>query len=73
MKRSRNLKKLVLIAVQFHDDDVVPEKRSSDAAIKQKAKEVKKLLEDNGLEAEFVAPGCGWIPEQLMGFHFKPS
>ena len=39
----------------------------SDAAIKQKAKEVKKLLEDNGLEAEFVAPRLWMDPRTIDG------
>jgi len=43
--------------VQFHDDDAVP--NLNDLAFEQiakKAKEVKKLLDDNDLVAEFVAP-----------------
>jgi len=44
-------------AMQFHDDDAVlnPEKKSSSQVTKEAAK-VRKILEDEGLAAEFVAP-----------------
>ncbi|MBM3241268.1 TIM barrel protein [Candidatus Poribacteria bacterium] len=43
--------------VQFHDDDAVPNLNDlTHEQIAKKAKEVKKLLDDNGLVAEFVAP-----------------
>ncbi len=43
--------------VQFHDDDAVPNLNDlTSEQIAKKAKEVKKLLDDNGLVAEFVAP-----------------
>ena len=50
-------KKLGFDGVQFHDDDAVPgmDKLSSQQIIK-KAKEMRKMLEDEGLVAEFVAP-----------------
>lgn len=44
-------------AVQFHDDDAVPELNDLGASeIRQKAGEVHGMLEDHGLVAEFVAP-----------------
>ena len=48
-------KKLGFEGVQFHDDDVVP----ADAgfvSMKNIAKKMKRLLDNEGLEAEFVAP-----------------
>jgi len=50
-------KKLGFDAVQFHDDDAVPEMNDlTSGQISDKAKERRKILEDNGLAAEFVAP-----------------
>ncbi|MCK5682705.1 TIM barrel protein, partial [bacterium] len=44
-------------AVQFHDDDVVPNmNKLSIEEIKSEAGNVRKILDDNGLVAEFVAP-----------------
>lgn len=46
-----------LKAVQFHDDDAVPDMNNmSDEQIIHEAGEVKKLLDSYGMEAEFVAP-----------------
>jgi xylose isomerase len=50
-------KKLGFDGVQFHDDDAVPD--MNDLAPQQiisKAKDLKKILDDHGLAAEFVAP-----------------
>ncbi len=41
--------------VQFHDDDAVPDDASSSER-ERIAGEVRKMLDDNGLQAEFVAP-----------------
>lgn len=50
-------KKLGFDAVQFHDDDAVPDMEGLPAAeIVKKAAAVKKMLDDEGLVAEFVAP-----------------
>jgi xylose isomerase len=44
-------------AVQFHDDDAVPRMNDlSDAEIRREARQVKAMLDDNGMLAEFVAP-----------------
>ena len=44
-------------AIQFHDDDAVPNINDyTEEEIKEKAREVKKLLDKYGLAAEFVAP-----------------
>ncbi len=50
-------KKLGFDGVQFHDDDAVPEMNDlKPQQIISKAKDLKKVLDDHGLEAEFVAP-----------------
>ena len=44
-------------AVQFHDDDAVPDMNNmTEEEIKEHARGVKKLLDKYGLKAEFVAP-----------------
>lgn len=44
-------------AIQFHDDDAVPDMNNmTDEEIKEYARGVKKLLDKYGLKAEFVAP-----------------
>jgi xylose isomerase len=44
-------------AVQFHDDDVVPDLESlAPAQIRAQAQQMRRKLEDHGLKAEFVAP-----------------
>jgi xylose isomerase len=55
-------------AVQFHDDDAVPEINDlNEEQIRQKAKEVKKLLDNNGMAAEFVAPRLWMDPRTIDG------
>ena len=55
-------------AVQFHDDDAVPGLNDlSDAAIRGKAKELKRLLNGEGLVAEFVAPRLWEDPRTIDG------
>ena len=50
-------KKLGFDGVQFHDDDAVPEMNDlTPQQIIKKAENVKKLMDDHGLTAEFVAP-----------------
>ena len=50
-------KEIGLDGVQFHDDDAVPDMNNmSEQAIIDYAKDVKALLDKNGLFAEFVAP-----------------
>ena len=50
-------------AVQFHDDDAVPNMNNmTTEEIKAYAREVKKLLDKYGLKAEFVAPRL-WMDE----------
>ncbi|MCZ6792802.1 MAG: TIM barrel protein [Planctomycetota bacterium] len=54
--------------VQFHDDDVVPEvDRYSPAQVLEKARELKKRLDDLELVAEFVAPRLWEDPRTVDG------
>ncbi|MFP4027841.1 MAG: TIM barrel protein [Candidatus Brocadiia bacterium] len=55
-------------AVQFHDDDAVPELNDlSPGQIITRAEEVKKMLDNEGLEAEFVAPRLWEDPRTIDG------
>lgn len=49
-------KKLGFDGVQFHDDDVVSSADAPWAKQQDEAKQIRRLLDDRGLEAEFVAP-----------------
>lgn len=56
-ERLEQFKALGFDAIQFHDDDAVPEvDRLSGEALRKKARERKRQLDEVGLEAEFVAP-----------------
>lgn len=61
-------KKLGFEGVQFHDDDAVPDldKQPAAASLKQ-AKELGRLLKDEGLVAEFVAPRLWEHPNTVDG------
>ena len=55
-------------AVQFHDDDAVPDINSrTEAQIREKAREMKVLLDKHGLAAEFVAPRLWMDPRTVDG------
>ena len=59
-------KKLGFDGVQFHDDDAVPEMNNlTPQQIINKAKDLKKVLDDHGLAAEFVAPRL-WEDERTI-------
>jgi xylose isomerase len=61
-------KKLGFGAVQFHDDDAVPNPDAFSAAqLARRAKAVRKLLDDHGLAAEFVAPRLWEHPNTIDG------
>lgn len=69
MKFSEKLemyKKLGFDGVQFHDDDAVPDMNNlTPQQISAKAGELKKVLDDHGLTAEFVAPRL-WEDERTI-------
>ncbi len=59
-------KKLGFDGVQFHDDDAVPDMNDlTPRQIINKAGEVRKMLDDHGLAAEFVAPRL-WEDERTI-------
>ncbi len=61
-------KKLGFDGVQFHDDDAVPDmNKLSPKEIVSQAKEVRKMLQDEGLTAEFVAPRLWEDPRTIDG------
>jgi len=63
-KKLKLYKELGFDAVQFHDDDAVPELESKPVAkIKKEAAAVKKALDGEGLIAEFVAPRLWKTPK----------
>ncbi len=67
-KKLKLYKKLGFDGVQFHDDDAVPrmDKLTARQIVKQ-AKDVRKMLEGEGLTAEFVAPRLWENPETIDG------
>jgi xylose isomerase len=59
-------KKLGFDGVQFHDDDAVPDMNDlTPQQIVNSAKDLKKVLDDHGLAAEFVAPRL-WEDERTI-------
>ncbi len=65
-KKLKIYKKLGFDGVQFHDDDAVPDiDNLSFIEIVKRAKEVRSMLEGEGLAAEFVAPRL-WEDEQTI-------
>lgn len=67
-KKIKLARKLQFEFVQFHDDDVVPDLDSrSPSQIAKEARKVKRMLNDEGLEAEFVAPRLWFAPETIDG------
>jgi xylose isomerase len=60
--------------VQFHDDDVVPELDGKSAKeIMTTARRVRKMLDGEGLAAEFVAPRLWFAPETIDGAYTSNS
>ncbi len=67
-KKLEIYKKIGFDGVQFHDDDAVPNMNNmSPAEIVKEAEEVKKVLDDHGLTAEFVAPRLWMDPRTIDG------
>jgi xylose isomerase len=56
MRKIGMAKKLGFDGVQFHDDDVVEDLEIPHDRLEKEAREMKKLLDGEGLVAEFVAP-----------------
>jgi len=54
--------------MQFHDDDAVPDlDAKSPAQIMKEAKQVKRMLDNAGLKAEFTAPRLWFAPQTIDG------
>lgn len=67
-KKMNVAKQLGFDGMQFHDDDAVPElDEKSSAEIEKEAKKVKKMLDNEGLVAEFVAPRLWFSPKTIDG------
>lgn len=67
-KKLKMYKKLGFDGVQFHDDDAVPNMgRLGIREIVKQAKEVRRMLKDEGLTAEFVAPRLWEDPLTIDG------
>ncbi len=62
------LKRLGFDAMMFHDDDAVPDIDSkSPAQVLREARELKKRLDGEGIEAEMVAPRLWFAPQTIDG------
>lgn len=73
-EKVRMYKKLGFSAVQFHDDDAVPNMNDlSDEEVKLAARKVKKVLDSNGMAAEFVAPRLWMDPHTVDGGFMSTS
>lgn len=67
-EKVKKLKELKFDAIQFHDDDVVPDIDSKTPQQRlTKAREIKTILSDHGLVAEFVAPRLWECPQSIDG------
>ena len=67
-KKLKMYKKLGFDGVQFHDDDAVPDMdKLKPEQIVKKAQDVRKMLEGEGLAAEFVAPRLWEDPRTIDG------
>jgi xylose isomerase len=67
-EKVRTCKELGFAAIQFHDDDAVPDMNNlSTEGIRERAAEVKALLDRHGMAAEFVAPRLWEDPRTIDG------
>jgi xylose isomerase len=67
-------KELGFDAVQFHDDDAVPDlDELSPSQIREEARQLRRTLEDHGLVAEFVAPRLWEHPLTVDGAYTSNS
>ncbi len=73
-KKVKRFKEIGFDAVQFHDDDAVPDMNElSDEQIIREAQKVKTMLDDHGLAAEFVAPRLWMDPRTIDGGYTSNS
>ena len=67
-KKLKQYKKLGFDGIQLHDDDAVPDlNQLSDQEVIERAKELKRVLDGEGLTAEFVAPRLWEDPRTIDG------
>lgn len=67
-EKIKRFKEIGIDAIQFHDDDAVPNMNNmSEEAIIKEAKDLKDLLDSYGLKAEFVAPRLWMDPHTVDG------
>ena len=67
-RKLKMYKKLGFDGVQFHDDDAVPDmNKLGPSEITKQAEQVGKMLADEGLTAEFVAPRLWEDPQTIDG------
>jgi len=67
-EKLKMFKNLGFDGVQFHDDDAVPDMNNlTPQQIIKQATELKRILDDNGLVAEFVAPRLWEDPRTIDG------
>lgn len=67
LQKLKTYRELGFDYVQFHDDDVVADVDVPWAQIQKEAKKVVKILEGEGLKAEFVAPRLWFHPRTIDG------
>jgi xylose isomerase len=73
-KKLTYYRKLGFGAVQFHDDDAVPDMNDlAPQQIARKARAMKRKLDDHGLKAEFVAPRLWEDPRTIDGGYTSNS
>jgi xylose isomerase len=73
-EKVRRFAEIGFSAVQFHDDDVVPDINSyTEEEIKAKAREVKAILDKYNMKAEFVAPRLWMDPHTIDGGYMSTS
>jgi xylose isomerase len=67
-EKIKRYKPLGFDGVQFHDDDVVPDiDAKPHAQIMKEVEGIRKILDGEGLEVEFVAPRLWFAPETIDG------
>ena len=67
-EKLKRFKEIGFDAIQFHDDDAVPNLNElTEEEIKEEARKLKKLLDKYGLKAEFVAPRLWMDPHTIDG------
>lgn len=73
-EKVRRFKEMGFDAVQFHDDDAVPNINDlSEEQIKAEARKVKAILDKYGMAAEFVAPRLWMDPHTADGGYMSTS